>query len=67
MTRMLEMMKGAITNALELESTAVSDAAIAYFNGKAMGVLEVAAGGALSCAEHAKLLEHYKSERERLF
>lgn len=67
MTKMLEMMKRAITNAIELKYTAMSDASTSYFHGKAMGVLEVAAGGALSCAEHAKLIEHYESERERLF
>ena len=66
MTNTLEMMKEAITNALELESMTISGTLGAYFRGKAMGVLEVAIGGVLSREEYAKLFEHFESEKERL-
>ena len=66
MTKMLELMKCTITNALELESRSDSDKVKHYFCGKAVGVLEVAMGGALSRAEYGKLCAHYESEWKRL-
>lgn len=67
MTNTLEMMKCSITNALESEFMSSRSAVGAYFRGKAVGVLEVAIGGVLSCREYAELYEHYGSELERLF
>lgn len=68
MTNTLEMMKCSITNALESEFMSSRSAVGAYFRGKAVGVLEVAAiGGVLSCIEYAELYEHYESELERLY
>ena len=52
MTKKLEMMKCAITNAIELEAEATRDTLRAYYRGKVMGVLEVAINGGLSGAEH---------------
>ena len=66
MTKKLEMMKCAITNAIELEAEATRDTLRAYYRGKVMGVLEVAINGGLSGAEHEELYFHYKSEQERL-
>lgn len=65
MTKMLEAMKSLVTNALELKADAPSDVLRAYYRGKVMGVLEVAASGVLSLREYEKFYEHYENERAR--
>lgn len=68
MTKVLEAMKVSLTNAMELKAVSKpTDVLNAYYRGKVFGVLEVAASGILSRREHEKFLEHYESEKERLF
>ena len=67
MSKVLEAMKVTITNAMELRAGSIPMGVLnAYYHGKVVGVLEVAAGGALSGRECGELLEYYESEKERL-
>lgn len=65
MTKLLEAMKAAITNAVESEAAATSGVMITYFHGKVIGVLELSVS-VLSRREYTKVWEHYKSEQARL-
>ena len=67
MSNVLEAMKVTITNAMEWRAGSSPMGVLnAYYQGKVVGVLAVAASGALSGRECGELLEHYESEKERL-
>ena len=64
MTTTLDVMKRAITRALELEEGANVDILRWFYRGKVIGALEMSVE-ILNKSEFAELWAHYKSEDER--